>query len=301
MLLPADLTDLMVAQHGLVTRKQCLAHGMPAPTIDAMVHRGALERVQRGVYRSPGSAQPPEQRLMAAVLRGGRGARIDGALAGALHGLEGCTLDDPLSIVIPSDREVTGVAFAVHEGPDVLPGEAATLHGIPTVTVARALLDLAVDGISKHWRVAYDSARRLGLIVPAWLERRALANPDHPGAEHVLAFLDGPEAAPETEGERALAALLRYAPVQPEWGVWLLPGIRVDAVYRAARLVLEYDSREWHTLDSDIAEDVARQRQLEEAGWLVVRVTRRMLREDPVGALAMIERLRLEREAIFAA
>lgn len=282
-------------------RQQALRARIPATAWDAMVHRGALERVHRGVYRASGSARPPEQRLLAAVLRGGRGARIDGVLAAALHGLEGCDLDDRLTIVIPSDRRVTGVSFTVHVGPDVVIGDRATVRGVPTVTVARALIDMASEGITKRWRVAYDSARRSGLLSPAWLQRRAQENADAPGARHVLAFLAGPDAAPETEGERALARLTRYAPVQPEWGVWLLPGIRVDAVYRRARIVLEYDSRDWHTLDSDIAADVARQRRLEEAGWLVIRVTHRMIRDDPVGTLAMIERLRLEREATFAA
>lgn len=120
MLLPRAVTGLMTAQHGLITRQQALRARIPATAWDAMVHRRALERVHRGVYRASGSARPPEQRLLAAVLRGGRGARIDGVLAAALHGLEGCDLDDRLTIVIPSDRRVTGVSFTVHVGPDVV-------------------------------------------------------------------------------------------------------------------------------------------------------------------------------------
>lgn len=300
MALPKPVTDRMRPQHGLITRPQCLAHGMTPDEIDGLVRRRAIERVHRGVYRQLGSAAPPEQTLLAAVLRAGRGARIDGAAALALHEVEGFSLDCPPSVVVPANRTVTGVDFTVHSGPDVQPGDRATVRGIPAVTPARAQIDIAVDGITARFRNAYDFARRKGLYSAEWLERRAKAQPEHPGAAIVLAFLDSGAGSQESDGERNLSKLLRFAPVQPEWGVWLFHDVRVDAIYRAARLVLEYDGRETHSLPEDIAADFERQRRLEAAGWRVIRVTKAMLRDDPVGTLAMIERIRLEREAEFA-
>lgn len=94
------------------------------------MRRRGLERVPRGVDRLPAGAVPPEQALRAAVLRCGRGARAAGESACAL-------------LVQPADR--------------------ATVRGVPSVSAARALIDVAARVDERRLRAAIDSARRAGL------------------------------------------------------------------------------------------------------------------------------------------
>lgn len=125
------------------------------------------------------------------------------------------------------------------------------------------------------------------------------AYPLHPGRARARAWLAEGVLAQESEGERALASALRAAPVQPEWGMWLLPDVRVDAVYRAARLVLEYDGRRHHTLESDRDADQRRQQRLEGDGYWVERVRWEDLRDRPGETVARVEAVRRSREALL--
>lgn len=146
------------------------------------------------------------------------------------------------------------------------------------MTATRALIDVAGRISERELRVAVDSARRQGLVRVDRLARRAAALGNRPGAAAMRRLVASGQLAQESEGERALAGLFLPGDPLPCWQVWVLPGIRVDAAYLEARLVLEYDGRAWHTLDTDREADAARELKLEAANIAVVRVTAGMLR-----------------------
>ena len=89
--------------------------------------------------------------------------------------------------------------------------------------------------------------------------------------------------------QRFLAFVEAAGLPRPTVNVWmeLRPDqwIESDCVWRAQRLIAELDGREDHdtrrAFESDRARDVA----LQAAGWRVVRITRRALRDEP-GQLA---------------
>jgi hypothetical protein len=112
-------------------------------------------------------------------------------------------------------------------------------------------------------------------------------------------LLDSGALGQESEGERVLAAAFAGSELQLEWGCWLLPGVRVDAVDRPALLVLQYNGRRHHSLDSDQRADGWRQRLLEAAGYRVEPITGIMLRDHAAATVARIERIRRERLARF--
>ena len=96
--------------------------------------------------------------------------------------------------------------------------------------------------------------------------------------------------------ERRFLAFLEAAGVpRPAVNVWmeLRPGqwIESDCVWRAQRLIAELDGREDHdtrrAFESDRARDVA----LQAAGWRVVRITARALKQDPAPLAADLSRL----------
>src|SRR5690348_1708146 len=68
------LAALAAAQHGLITRRQALAHGLSTDAIQRRMARGDLARVHQGVYRVAGSRCTAEQAILAACLASGGGA-----------------------------------------------------------------------------------------------------------------------------------------------------------------------------------------------------------------------------------
>ena len=67
-----------------------------------------------------------------------------------------------------------------------------------------------------------------------------------------------------------------------------------DCVWRRQRLIVELDGRAFHATAAAFERDRARDRRLQAAGWTVVRVTWRQVRDDPATVIADL-RLLLER------
>jgi len=65
---------------------------------------------------------------------------------------------------------------------------------------------------------------------------------------------------------------------------------RVDVVYREAKLVVELDSRRWHNTRDGFESDRARTNDLVLAGWRVIRITWRMLCDQPEKVVAIVRR-----------
>lgn len=97
---------LLVRQLGVISRRQLLTLAWTAPVIDGAVRHRRLEVVHRGVYRTPGSGQPPHQDAMAAVLRAGRGARATGAPVLQQLRNPGVALGAPALTLLPAPRRL---------------------------------------------------------------------------------------------------------------------------------------------------------------------------------------------------
>src|SRR5688572_24198920 len=80
------IARLFASQHGVVTRRQALAHGMPAHRIDHLLKVGRWERAHPGVYRLFGSSATWHQRLLAACLAAGDPAVASHRAAASLWG-----------------------------------------------------------------------------------------------------------------------------------------------------------------------------------------------------------------------
>jgi hypothetical protein len=287
----------MDRQLGLFTRKQALAGGCDADAVDSAVRRGQFEIVYQGVYRAAGSAITSEQRLLAAVLRCGEGARLSGWSACALYGLEGMTFDQPPWLVVPPARRVRGTDFIIQRA-GLSRGEAATVRGLPSVTPMRALLDAAIRVKAKPLRVAIDDGRRRGLIDLDRLLRRADDLGKHRGAVAIRRLFGSGLLDQDGELERQLALALDSIGLQPAWGMEILPGIIADACFPDASYVLECDGRHWHSIAGDIAADVSREGVLRADGWAIDRVHAADLCN---GRLQLLSRIRITHTQRMAA
>lgn len=109
----------------------------------------------------------------------------------------------------------------------------------------------------------------------------------------ILAVRTEDYVPPASELEALLLAVLRTAgvptPDRQEWvGGTKAPVGRVDFVYRAARVVIEADSRRYHSSWLDVQADHRRDLLLAAAGWTIVRVNWHQLLGEPelfVGAM----------------
>jgi very-short-patch-repair endonuclease len=105
----------------------------------------------------------------------------------------------------------------------------------------------------------------------------------------VADVIAGCRSAPECE-LRALVLRSRVLP-EPQWNRPLpdLPDISPDGWWEEARLVLEVDSVEHHSLGPDAEHTQRRQARLAAAGWTVLPIGPRRIRREPVPLLLEIE------------
>ena len=143
------LDPLLLAQLGLVARRQGWDLGVAPYEFDSLLERKLLLPVHRGVFRDPAAPSTIEQRSLAAVLAAGSGAVVPHRLAVALWGAPNykCLL-----------TEITGPG--VHKIPGVIahrsmkPPAQTILRGVPITTTARTIVDVAPQvssGILGRW------------------------------------------------------------------------------------------------------------------------------------------------------
>lgn len=300
--LPEPAAELFAAQHHVAARTQ-LRHCCPEEAIDCWPRAGIVRRVYRGVWALYGSRETDHQRLMAAILRCGPDARANGMASCWLLGLEG--FEPAVGVVVPKGCQVTGAPFPV-KATVLAPADCRTVDNIPCLTAARALIEVAPVINDKGLRVAFDSARRGGLLTVDRLRARALELESHVGGRIVLRMLGSGAADQDGEGERVLARFLRGVD-GIEWGVEdVVPKRRLDAFMRNALLVLEYDGRDHHVLPTDRDADGLRDIEVRSVTvdgmhLEVIRITKGMLDRAPDQVREFVLRRRDERRRELAA
>ncbi len=287
---PAAVRDRLDRQFGAISRRQLLAEGLTPDQIDGLVRRGVLRVIQRGVYRVDGGATSPEQGALAAVLRAGAGARIDGPFVLGLLHVDGFTREDPFEVLVSPGRRLCNVDFRWRVDPAPDDGHAA-FGALPIVTPSRAFVSTArvLADDPRRLRVGVQSARWRGLITPArlgeWMDR--LRDADE-GSDVVRSLFDEGVLASESDGEVRLGRHLECFDPAPEPQVWVTPAIRVDWYWRQLRLAPEYDGVIDHAHAAGRAEDRRREEALAEVGVRRVPVTAADL-ADPEGLMRLME------------
>lgn len=222
---------------------------------------------------------------MAAVLAGGPGAVLSHRSAAALWGLRASSRARIDITVAPSRRPRPGIE---HHRSLFAPDEVTTVRGIPVTTVPRTLLDLASVVRPQQVERAVQEAEVRRLADALSLEQLMTRHPRRAGGAALRAMLasariDG--AVTRSELEDRFLALARDARLPglevnaflKVAGTW----IEVDCVWRAQRLVVELDGHAFHAPRAAFERDRARDRMLQAAGWRVVRITWRQLRDGP--------------------
>jgi very-short-patch-repair endonuclease len=290
--LTPDAEHLLRQQRSLVTRPQLLrVGGMTKGQIDAALRYGHLERYHHGTYRRTGAADDLHQEALAAALRCRPDARATGPRILTYLGVEGFDEDASFAILVPPGRRVRNVPFQVRT--DLACGwGTATYGGVPGTSPALTLLELARgDGYADaELLLTFDRARWRGVVARERLLHAVAELPRHPGARRWAAMLGADASLVESPGERRLLPVLRRLSPAVEFQVSVAPGIRVDALWRAHAIVIEYRGGDVHDDPRDERADAERDARLRALGYTVVHVVAADLRH-PDSLLARLQRI----------
>ncbi len=122
------------------------------------------------------------------------------------------------------------------------------------------------------------------------IEDQLARNPTRPGAKAVRHVLDTHyigKTPTANENEEALLAITRPLGIpDPECNAFVIlddggPPIKADFVWREERVIIEADSRKWHTSRQRLESDRIRDQRLIAAGWKIIRTTWRQMTRRP--------------------
>lgn len=276
----AGLWELVRRQHGVVARRQLLAHELNAAAIRHRIATGRLHPLWRGVYAVGRPEVGRYGRWMAAVLSCGDSALLSHGAAASLWGLRPAPADIDIVVPVVSPRRRPGIR--VHRRSDLDVTNPHILHGIPVTDVVSTLLDLASSETDRQVERAVNEADRLDLIDPESLRRAIEPLPVmRPGRLQLRALLDFRTfVLTDSELERRFLRVVRGADLQPpKTQVWL-NGHRVDFYWPDLGLVVETDGLRYHRTPAQQARDRLRDQAHTKAGMTVLRFTAAQVRYE---------------------
>ena len=263
------MSQLAERQFGRVSWRQLQRIGVGRATICRWIADGYLHRVLPGVYAVGHVAPSTEADLVAAVLYAGPGAMLSHATAAWWHGL---LEHRPVTLDISTPRRCRSLEqVRVHER---RPLTRTWLKQLPVTNVTDTLLDFAaVANFDDVRRVLAEADyRRL-------LDRQALGaalGPGRKGSRTLRLALRRhmPQLALTRSGlEQRFLLRCEAADIPlPEVNV-IVAGIRVDALWREQRIVVELDGAGNHGTPAQIRRDRRNELKLRAAGFDTVRYT----------------------------
>ena len=268
-----------------------MALGLSRSAIDYSVSRGRLVIKHRGVYAVAGLALPEYAAEQAAVLAVGEDSYLSHHSATAFWGMTPPPRGDVQVTLVDRDAGRRRPGIEVHQVQGLDRRDVTRRLGIPVVTAARALLDIAPDLSDRQLERMFDSGlkeRRFSRHAVAEVVAR---NPRRPGATRLaaLAATEGRfSTVTRSRPEETLLALVRAGGLpEPEVNVVLGPYI-VDFLWRAEGLVVEVDGYEFHSTRRSFEADHARDVELDAEGFVVLRFTRDQIEKQPQRVLVKL-------------
>ena len=282
-----DEIERIVAAEGVISSWE---HSGLRSAIEWRVRTGELRTVLPGVFAPPGSAGLPRTRI-AAVAHWDSDAVLTHEAAAAASFWPGIAVPVVRCAVRHERAPRAGFQFVQrHVPPELIWTRGSLRLTSPALTALDLCEALGGSAIDQALRTRSTT---LDLMQTALdLTKGRSGNPKR--QELLLDSRD----EPWSEAERQFHRLLRAAGITG-WKAnrpVLIDGLNVypDVVFRRQRLVIEIDGREFHSEPEVFESDRRRQNLLVLNGWRVLRITWRMIADDPDQVVSMV------REAVKA-
>jgi very-short-patch-repair endonuclease len=283
-----DEIERIVAADGLIASREHL--GLRS-AIEWRVRTGELQAVLPGVFAPPGTASLLTTRI-AAVVRWDSDAVLTHEAAAAASFWPGIAVPVVRCAVRHERAQRAGFQFSQRRIPsELIWRRRSLLLTLPALT--------ALDLSESVGGSAIDQALRTRSTTLALMHTALDLTKGRAGNSKRKELLLDSRDEPWSEAEREFHRLLRAAGITG-WRAnrpVLLDGLNVypDVVFRRERLVIEIDGREFHSDPEVFETDRRRQNLFVLNGWRVLRITWRMIQDEPDQLVAMV------REAVMAA
>jgi very-short-patch-repair endonuclease len=277
------------AQRGVVRRSQLVEIGIGRGSIAHRVKIGSLHRVLPAVYAIGHPALESSAFETAALLYCGHDVVLSHGTAAALWGL---LPDAPpeVSVTLAGRNVGRPTGLRVHRVAVIDARDVRLRQGLPVTSPARTMIDFASEASSGAVEAALNEARVQRLVTDESLGQAMARCPLRSGVGRLRALLTaerGPSLT-RSETERRLRFLVERGELPwPQFNVWLF-GHLVDAVWPEAKLVVEVDGYGVHGHRRAFESDRRRDQRMAALGFVVVRVTARQLRDEPMAVLGRL-------------
>jgi hypothetical protein len=286
-------------QHGIITRQQANAGGVPDAMLRGRNQSGLLKKT--GVRTFASALNPPSAlaELHALMLDIGDPVWAFGVTAGALLGCDGFVLAPPFHLVIERARNVHRAGHVIHSVKEMPLLDRTHVNGIPCTTATRVIIDLSRHGTREQLVAAIASSMRDLLTTEDFLHRRIndLRSQGRYGIPTLVDVLEGDEVARFGHSwlERRFLELVVQAGVPiPETQVVMTPGkskriMRVDCFFREHGLVVEVLGYRWHRTEIQMSADARRANALMLQGLRTMQFTYSMIATQPKTVIADLQ------------
>ena len=307
----AKLIEIGSRQSGVLHRRQLRANGVSRSTVARYVDRGALRPVGADALVLTNVPPSWEQRLWTGLLTAQHRAVISHRSAARIHGI-GRFAERHIDVLEVGAAPHLAIASSAHRSTTVPEHHRTEVRGLPVTTIPRTVFDLASQVSIKRYRRGLPSLR-LGAVARALDDAIGGGTPvarfqevldelggrGRGGTVVLRTLLDERGegfVATESELEDLLAEVLDYHRLPRPTRQRNVGGLeerigRVDFLYQTERVVIEADGRKNHTALLDREGDAWRDLELTAAGFTVVRVTWRQLKNDPKRFVTSLERV----------
>jgi putative AbiEi antitoxin of type IV toxin-antitoxin system/uncharacterized protein DUF559 len=266
------LWSLSARQHGVVTRRQLLEHGLSADAIRHRLAEGRLHPLLRGVYAVGRPQVSREGRWLAAVLACGTGAVLSHSSAAALYAVRE-TRRSTVEVTVPHLWMPLRPGIRAHRS-TLAREDVVVRDGIPVVSPARMLLNQAAALGARQLERDINVADARGLITVDALQSELARFVAQPGVvalrnlleRHTLVLTD-------SELERMFLPLTASAGLPAPLTGRRVNGFKVDFCWPGLGLVVETDGLRYHRTPTQQARDLVREQTHRAAGIEPLRFT----------------------------
>ena len=284
-------------QDQVFTRDQALTAGLSDDQVDHRLARGVWSRLASGAYTPAHVQVTTRGRVRAATLT------LPGSVASheSAGELREYPLVPPGLVVVsrPDDQPNRSALARVRRVRDFDPADHTVIDGIPVTSAVRTAADLAGVLGAGRYRQMIDQLLVDRVITQEELAEQAVrwCRRGRRGAGLLWRTVEARGTgyvAPESELEARGLALLATAglpvPLRQLALPWRSsrPG-RVDCGWPAFRVLIEWDSRKHHLIESQFEEDRRRDADAIAHGWAPLRFTWKMVHGDPFWVVGVTE------------